>query len=276
LSSNGNQERQSCAVGAIASVLAVVNGWFMTIGKAVALARDTDRPLWRQIEHDLMGRIHAGDLPRGERLPSALALARQLGVNRHTVRRALAALEQRGLLRTELGRGTYVREESYDYPISRRTRFTQNMLRLNVEGDNHVLATGLVTPSPRVAEVLGVLRGERVWRVESAAHAEGKVIDHGEAFFPIPRFPNLGEVFRRTRTVTGTLAEFGVTDYFRRYTKVSACLPGAATARVLDQAANRPVLLVESLNVDAQGAPVQYGLTRFAGERVQLVLMTDD
>ncbi|GAA0719533.1 phosphonate metabolism transcriptional regulator PhnF [Dokdonella soli] len=248
----------------------------MTIRVAKVQMRNASQPLWRQIEHDLLKRIQAGELRRGERLPSALALARDLGANRHTVRRALAALEQRGLLRTELGRGSFVCEESYDYPIGRRTRFTQNMSRLNVEGGNDVLATGIVTPPPRIAKALALLPGECAWRTESAACAEGKVLDHCEAYFPLKRFAKLDQVFLRTRSVTRTLAEFGITDYFRRYTKVSASLPGEATARVLGQAARRPVLVVESLNVDTQGVPVQYGLTRFAGERVQLVLTTDD
>ncbi len=234
-----------------------------------------DQPLWRQIEQELLARIRSGALRGGERLPSALALAREWGVNRHTMRRALAALEQRDVLRTCVGRGSFVREETYDYPIGRRTRFTANMSRLNIECDNEVLDIALIAPIARVAAALGVVRGERVWRVESSARTEDKALDHCEAFFAGARFPQLDRVFRRTRSVTRTLAELGVTDYFRRYTKVSACMPSATTARILGQPANQPVLLVESLNVDADGVPVQYGLTRFAGERVQLVLTSE-
>lgn len=83
-------------------------------------------------------------------------------------------------------------------------------------------------------------------------------------------------MFQRTGSVTRTLAEFGVPDYFRSYTRVTARLAGAVTARILEQAADLPVLEVESLNVDAQNQPVQYGLTCFAAERVQLVLSTPD
>jgi GntR family phosphonate transport system transcriptional regulator len=224
----------------------------------------------------LLDGIRSGRFARGQRLPAALKLAREFDVNRHTVRRALAVLEQRGLLRTEVGRGTFVREETYDYQIGRRTSFTRNMQQLNVESDNLVLGTTQVNAPPRVAQLLGLVRGGRVWRVESSALADGRAIDHGEAYFPVARFPGLDQIFGRTRSVTRTLAEYGVDSYFRRLTKVSAQLPSASTARVLGQAATRPVLQVESLNVDAQGIPVQYGLTYFAGERVHLVLASDD
>jgi GntR family phosphonate transport system transcriptional regulator len=233
-------------------------------------------PLWKQIESDLLDGIRSGRYARGQRLPAALKLARDFDVNRHTVRRALAVLEERGLLRTEVGRGTFVCEETYDYRIGRRTSFTQNMQQLNVESDNRVLGVAQVAAPARVAQLLGLVRGGPVWRVESSAIADRTAIDHCEAYFPAARFPGLDHVFERTRSVTRTLAEYGIDNYFRTLTKVSAQLPSAVTARVLGQPVARPVLQVESLNVDSHGIPVQYGLTYFAGERVHLVVASDN
>jgi GntR family transcriptional regulator, phosphonate transport system regulatory protein len=240
------------------------------------LDRSCDTPVWRQIEQQVLQQIRRGELRGGAKLPSALELARQLDVNRHTVRRALDALEQRGAILAEPGRGLRVREECYNYSIGRRTSFSRNMQSLNVSAGNKVLGTALVTPPQRVAESLALGRGERAWWIESSAHAEGRVLDHGQAWFPAARFPRLDEIFKRSGSVSRTLAEFGIADYFRSYTRVTARLAGAATAVVLDQSADLPVLEVESLNVDVHNQPVQYGLTCFAAERVQLVLSTTE
>ena len=232
-------------------------------------------PLWQQIEAALNDDIRSGTLARGARLPSAVLLARRMGVNRHTVRRAVASLARRGLLRIELGRGTFVPDSAIDYPIGRRTRFRANMDQLNVSRVCEVLAIEQIVPSERVAEALGLVRREAAWRVEYMSRADGRSFDHCEAFFAVRRFPGLDAVFARTHSVTATLAEFGIHDYFRRYTRVAARLPKASLARLLEQSSRRPILEVESLNVDGNGVPVQYGLTRFAGERVQLLLTTD-
>lgn len=236
--------------------------------------RDSDVPVWKQIEQQVLQRIRDGSLRGGMRLPSALELARQFDVNRHTVRRALDALEARGVVHAEGGRGLRVREECYDYAIGRHTSFSRNMSNLNVSSGNRVLGTALVVPPRRVAETLALARGERAWWIESSAYAEGRVLDHGQAWFPATRFARLDEVFQRTGSVSRTLAELGVSDYFRSHTRVTARLAGPKTAAILDQAADLPVLEVESINVDAQNQPVQYGLTCFAAERVQLVLST--
>ena len=60
--------------------------------------RDGGRPFWRQIEETLLADIAHGVYPPDSQLPSEMELAQRFDVNRHTVRRALAALSQRGVL----------------------------------------------------------------------------------------------------------------------------------------------------------------------------------
>src|SRR3546814_18214382 len=66
--------------------------------------------LWRQIaetvEKDIRGQVYEP----GQRLPTEAELAERFSVNRHTVRRGIAFLEQEGVLRVEQGRGTFVQE----------------------------------------------------------------------------------------------------------------------------------------------------------------------
>ncbi|MFC3650296.1 phosphonate metabolism transcriptional regulator PhnF [Dyella humi] len=231
--------------------------------------------LWSQISGILADDILKGVLRQGEQLPSAQELAARFNVNRHTVRRAVAALEERNLVRTEQGRGTFVQEHALDYPISRRTRFTQNMRNLNVEADIEVLEDAREIPPPQVAQALCMDRHAYAYRIETLSRADGHIVDHSTAYFPAARFAGLPAVYRRLRSVTRTLEEFGVTDYERKHTRVSARLPDAHTARLMRQPANRPLLYVQSINTDTRGMPVQYGITRFSGDWVQLVLMAD-
>jgi GntR family phosphonate transport system transcriptional regulator len=232
--------------------------------------------LWSQIGDILADDILKGRLRQGEMLPSAQELATRFEVNRHTVRRAMATLEQRNLVRTEQGRGTFVQEQTLDYAISRRTRFTQNMRNLNVDTDTEILEDAREIPPTQVAEALGLGRNEYVYRIETTSRADGYIVDHSTAYFPAARFPGLPAIYRRTQSVTQTLNEFGISDYVRKHTRISARLPDAHTARLMKQPTNRPVLHVQSINADPRGVPVQYGITRFSGDWVQLVLMAND
>src|SRR5262245_1102231 len=81
--------------------------------------------LWRRIADELEQSIARGTFKPGSRLPGEVDIAARFGVNRHTVRRAIAALAQRGLVRAERGSGTYIEQRRIPYPIRPRTRFSE-------------------------------------------------------------------------------------------------------------------------------------------------------
>lgn len=76
------------------------------------LDSSADRPLYRQLADLIRGQILAGELAGGQTLPSESALSRQYGLGRDAVRDALAVLRAEGLVTTERGRGTWVREST--------------------------------------------------------------------------------------------------------------------------------------------------------------------
>lgn len=67
-------------------------------------------PLYAQLEHAIRAAIAAGVLRRGERLPTVRELAVQLRINANTVARVYAKLERAGVLATQRGVGTRVKD----------------------------------------------------------------------------------------------------------------------------------------------------------------------
>src|SRR3979490_1951322 len=81
--------------------------------------------LWRQGAGGIDRGIAEGRFAAGEKLPGEMEIAETYRVNRHTVRRALATLAERGLVRAERGSGTYVEAPKLKYPLRSRTRFSE-------------------------------------------------------------------------------------------------------------------------------------------------------
>jgi len=69
---------------------------------------DQDTPLYRQLYGYLKAEILSGRLPQGEKIPPTRELAVQLGLNRMTISSAYELLEGEGLIRTHVGRGSFV------------------------------------------------------------------------------------------------------------------------------------------------------------------------
>jgi len=68
-----------------------------------------DKPVYLARTDVLADAIAEGHLPQGARLPTHRALVERLGVTTATVTRAYIEAERRGLVRGEVGRGTFVR-----------------------------------------------------------------------------------------------------------------------------------------------------------------------
>lgn len=75
---------------------------------------DRNGPKYLRIVEAMAEDIATGGLPAGERLPPQRELAYQLGLSPNTTSRAYAEAIKRGLLRGEVGRGTYVRSIEHD------------------------------------------------------------------------------------------------------------------------------------------------------------------
>lgn len=228
--------------------------------------------LWTALRDALSADIAAGRYAPGDRLPTEAELARRFDVNRHTVRRALAALAEAGLVHARRGAGVYVTGRVTDYPLTRRTRFHQNLLGAGQTPDKRILRLETLPAEPREAEALGLPPGAPVHLWEGVSLADGVPISLFRSVFDATRFPSLPEALRRHLSVTAALAEAGLPDYTRRSTRLSAESADAVRARHLRLSAGAPLLRAVAINVDPEGRPVEYGRTWFAGERVQLIV----
>jgi GntR family phosphonate transport system transcriptional regulator len=244
----------------------------MTSLDPISLERGSGIAVWRQIAHRLERDLRAGGLEAGARLPTEAELAARFTVNRHTVRRAVADLATRGLVRVEQGRGTFLQDLVIDYPLRRRTSFSANLLAQDRAPTHEILAVDEAAADAEVAGRLGLRRGARVVHSTSIGFADGVPVSYGRSFFPSARFPGLADRLREQSSISAVLAGYDLADYRRRTTRILARLPSAEEAGRLRQPASEPVLVTEAVDVDTEGRPIRYGATCFAGARVQLTV----
>lgn len=72
---------------------------------------DRRRSVWRQVAEIIRKRVEGGTYPAGEAIPSTVQLAAEFDVSTSTMRKALVALIEDGVLWTEPGMGTYARDD---------------------------------------------------------------------------------------------------------------------------------------------------------------------
>lgn len=216
--------------------------------------------------------IAGGRYRAGDRLPTEARLAERFGVNRHTVRHALAALVADGLVRTRRGSGAFVAAVPTDYPIGPRVRFSENLRRAGRLPGREVLLQERRAATAGEAEALAIAPGALVLCSHGRSLADGQPVALSEAVYPLDRLPGLAEALVEGRGVTHALRVAGVPDYTRASTRITAVAATATQAVQLHVAEGAPLLRTTSLNVDPEGVPVEYGRTWWAGDRITLTL----
>lgn len=131
-----------------------------------------DQPLYGKVATQLLGELHDGTIPPGERLPGERQLAEHFQVSRETVRQALEVLRRDGLVATDR-RGSHAtlpglpveNPSSLTFPVGARSTDPTGFDRATVAWE---------TPPPDHAEALGIAphRPTLVHRYASAAADE--------------------------------------------------------------------------------------------------------
>jgi GntR family transcriptional regulator, phosphonate transport system regulatory protein len=111
--------------------------------------------------------------------------------------------------------------------------------------------------------------GTELVRIDALRQADGVPICVGTSWFAAERFSGAAKVYAAKRSITKTLAHFGVQDYRRANTRLVAAIADASDAAWLNLERGGAVLVVDSVDVDLAGRPVVTSRARFAAERVE-------
>jgi GntR family transcriptional regulator, phosphonate transport system regulatory protein len=228
--------------------------------------------LWRQVADGIERGIANGTFTSGERLPGETEIAETYRVNRHTVRRALAMLSERGLVRAKRGSGTYVEAPRLAYPLRSRTRFSEIVGAGGREPRGQLIGASQQPATRELARQLGLKTGAPLIRIEALRFADRTPICVGTTWLAAERFPEAGRVYESARSMTKVLSHYGVRDYRRASTHITAAIVDATDAARLDLVLGRPILVVDSTDIDADGKPLLTTRARFAAERVEFVI----
>lgn len=229
-------------------------------------------PIWRSIAAELRGDIAEGRYGENEKIPTEAVLAARFGVNRHTVRHAISALVDEGLVHPRRGAGVFVTARPTDYPIGKRVRFHENLRAAGREPAKEVLSLETRAATAGEARALDVDDGALVLAYRGLSKADGLPIALAEGLYPLTRLPGFEVAVANAKGITAALAEIGVSDYTRKSTRVTATLATAIQALHLQINEGAALIRTSSISVDQRGCPIELGRTWFAGDRVNLTL----
>lgn len=224
--------------------------------------------VYSEVTRDLRERIDRGEYAPGERLPAETDLAHSYGVNRLTVRRALANLARAGVIRTKHGIGSFVREPVVRHRIDDgHASLSESMEARGLAVTHEVIAVEVLNEEAAAGYRFEHWPGQVV-RFSYRRVLAGLPWSLSQAVMPEALAPTSWDA---RESLTAALRDRG-TQVVRAERTFSAAAADHDDASWLGIELGSPVLVVRGLNTDPGGHDIMRLVHRTSAERAEYVV----
>ena len=230
-----------------------------------AFERVQGEALWRQIANFLEGLISTGAWPAGSRMPTETELAQALSVNRHTLRRSLQSLSDKGLITSTPRRGTFVKKRRVE------VRLLDDDCCL---GPDQLIAVAVGPASLEISEPLGLADGALILNITTKFHVD-RVPCFRQRWLSAERFGQLRESLRQSGDFSEAMRRNGVSLVERKHICVFSDTVSNEHAEIIGERAGADTVCVTKHFVDCEHEPIFVSLQVFPADRVELLLTTE-
>ena len=226
------------------------------VAPPIQVDRNSPVPLYFQVAQHLEQLIESGELPMGTRLDNEAHLARQLGLSKPTMRRAIEYLVGRGLLVRKRGIGTQVVLAKVTREVE-LTSLYDDLAKTGRDPSTTVVSFSTEPATDALAAELGLAAGTPVYVFERLRFAGAEPLALMRNHVPE----------HLMRLSAADLEERGLYNLFRangivmRIAKqsIGARAATAAEARALGERKGASLLVMERSAYDEQGRAVEHG-----------------
>ncbi len=233
--------------------------------------RTHPQPIYQQIREWMRRQITSGLWPEHYKLKPEHELVSELGVNRGTIRKAIADLIAEGLLVTVHGRGTFVVSRMLEQPLAEGLiAFSEDLIRKGIAFETEVLEQTTAPASQRIAGLLLVPPGTDVFvlnRIRTVRHEPLALMKN----YLLPdRFPQIQTVDFTCQRLFETLEkQFNLPLSWGQRT-FQAQVASEEIAQALDISPCDPVMYIEQVSYLRDGAPIEVSDIWLRGDRIRL------
>ena len=217
------------------------------------------------IAEDLRDRVARGEFAAGRLLPSEAELSAAYDASRVTVRKALEALRDEGLVDARQGFGWFVQSDLLRQRLGRLSTIEGQLAASGITAERRILDFAFVAAEPRVERVLGT---SQVLRVRRLNLADGEPFARVTVWCPA----TLGDRLSRADVERSPFYELLPVPLGGATQTIAAVAASVADAKLLGIPPGSPVLRCERVTTDLDGQAVLMSVHVFPGHRTEFVV----
>lgn len=226
------------------------------------------RPRHEQLSDWLREQVTSSHFAAHDQLPSEHDLGDLFSVSRITVRRALATLENEGLIYRRQGLGSFAAPPKLPQGLVRLTDFAQDMERAGLAASSRVLHHDPEIAPPAAAQALGLDEGTTVVRLDRLRLGDSAPVALDRTWLPLFYAQLLEGHDLAHETIYRVLERDYDIPVLRGHYRIEAILAGPDETKALDISEGAPLLLVERTSLSAGDRAIYYQRRYYRADRV--------
>lgn len=223
-------------------------------------------PLYMQLREVIRCKIEAGEYAPCTALPSENELADEFATNRQTVRNAIDALVNEGLLRRVAGKGVYVLGKKMERDLEVLQGFTQTMLERNVTPSIKVVKKALRKAGEKYGLMFGIKPEDDIFYIKRLCYGDSEPISLEEIYVPKNLVPKISGIDLSVFSLYEVYELYGINLERARQT-LDLVHMEQNDARMLGINAELPVMLFECTSYDDKGRIIEFSRSYTRGDK---------
>lgn len=223
-------------------------------------------PLYMQLREVIRCKIEAGEYAPCTALPSENELADEFATNRQTVRNAIDALVNEGLLRRVAGKGVYVLGKKMERDLEVLQGFTQTMLERNVTPSIKVVKKALRKAGEKYGLMFGIKPEDDIFYIKRLCYGDSEPVSLEEIYVPKNLVPKISGIDLSVFSLYEVYELYGINLERARQT-LDLVHMEQNDARMLGINAELPVMLFECTSYDDKGRIIEFSRSYTRGDK---------
>lgn len=223
---------------------------------AIVVDRSSPVPLYFQVAEQFESAIISGALLPGDKLANEIALAKDLGLSRPTMRQAIQLLVDKGMLVRKRGVGTQVVHGRVRRSLE-LTSLYDDLVRVGEAPRTEILALDRLGADEDVAGALGLAEGVDVWSLERLRFIGSEPLAVMRNYLPTT-LVDLQAFDLERQGLYASLRQAGVLMSVAKQ-RIGARRAQTDEARLLREKRGAPLLTMERTAYDNSGRGVEFG-----------------
>jgi GntR family transcriptional regulator len=235
------------------------------------LYRGSGIPLYRQIQQRLLQQIQSGAFKPSEPLPSIQKIAARMGVSQMTVRQAVQALCDLGVIYSRQGKGTFVSRIKLERDFRQALSFTEETQARGATPHSKLISFRIQPPNQETREALALGAHDKIYCLRRVRYADALPMGIEYSCLPASICPDLREIFNPETSLYRKLAEHYNIHIVLTNEIVEVGKANRKEASYLHIKPASPVFLFTRISFLESGRPIEYVKSVYRGDRYKIV-----